>query len=104
MTLPTFCLTEMTSFLITNSSKSDECDFNHLKANKMKQSSTIEKGIINQAPIIENEIAIVVTRKISKKKKKLREVADKKFGFIVIFFLSLEYCKKFIIYLNEIGL
>ena len=25
----------------------------------MKQSSTIEKGIINQAPIIENEIAIV---------------------------------------------
>ncbi len=59
----------------------------------MKQSSTIEKGIINQAPIIENEIAIVVTRKISKEKKKLREFADKKLGFIVIFFYHLNIVK-----------
>ena len=60
------------------------------KANKMKESSIIEKGRISQAPIIENEIAMVITRKISNRKKKLREVADNEFGFIVIFFLSLE--------------
>ena len=29
-------------------------------------------------------------REINKRKKKLREVADKELGFIVIFFLSLE--------------
>ena len=52
----------------------------------MKESSIIEKGMINQAPIIENEMAIDITRKISKRKKKLREVAVKELGFIVIFF------------------
>ena len=49
-------------------------------------------------------MAIDTTRKVSKRKKKLREVSVKELGLIVIFFLSLEYCKKFIIYLNEIGL
>jgi hypothetical protein len=56
----------------------------------MKESSIIEKGRISQAPITENEIAMVITRKISKRKKKLREVADNELGFIVIFLLSLE--------------